>query len=279
MARQRLAQRRAGVDEGGTGQVQAHDLHQHLVRVGGAVEGAGAGAVVGPGLGFQQLRAADLAFGIKLADVGLLLVADAGGHRPARHEHGRQVAEGQRTHHQARHDLVAHAQVQHAVEHLVGQRHGGGHGDHVAREQRQVHPILALRHAIAHGRGAAGELRRAAGRQRGLLDPAREGFQRLVGGQHVVVGRDDGQVGALLRLEADLGVIRHGGHAVGEVGAGQVGALDLLPGHGAGAVEISLARGAAAGHDAGRNPLQDRVAWHGVFSCEAWGASCGAPSA
>ena len=44
---QRVAQRRVRVDEGGARQVQAHDLHQHLVGVGGAVEGAGAGAVVG----------------------------------------------------------------------------------------------------------------------------------------------------------------------------------------------------------------------------------------
>ena len=44
---QRVAQRRVGVDEGGAGQMQAHDLHQHLVGVRGAVERAGAGAVVG----------------------------------------------------------------------------------------------------------------------------------------------------------------------------------------------------------------------------------------
>ena len=56
-AGQRIAQRRVRVDEGGARQVQAHHLHQHLVGVGGAVEGAGAGAVVGLHLRFQQLFA------------------------------------------------------------------------------------------------------------------------------------------------------------------------------------------------------------------------------
>ena len=46
-AGQRLAQRRAGIDEGGVGDVQPHQLHHHLVGVGGAVEGAGARRVIG----------------------------------------------------------------------------------------------------------------------------------------------------------------------------------------------------------------------------------------
>ena len=55
---QRVAQRRIGIDEGGARQVQAHDLHQHLVGVGGAVEGAGAGRVIGLGFRRQQIGAA-----------------------------------------------------------------------------------------------------------------------------------------------------------------------------------------------------------------------------
>jgi len=42
-----VAERGVGVDEGGAGEVQAHDFHHHLVGVGGAVESAGAGAVIG----------------------------------------------------------------------------------------------------------------------------------------------------------------------------------------------------------------------------------------
>ena len=51
----------SGVDERGAGQVQAHHVHQQLVGVGGAVEGAGAGRVVRRHLGGQQVLAADLA--------------------------------------------------------------------------------------------------------------------------------------------------------------------------------------------------------------------------
>jgi hypothetical protein len=41
----------------------------------------------------------------------------------------------------------------------------GGHRDHVAREQRQLHAGLALRDAVAHRRHAARDLRhRAASR-------------------------------------------------------------------------------------------------------------------
>jgi hypothetical protein len=39
-AHQRLAQRRVRVDEGRAGQMEAHQLHHHLVGVGRAVEGA-----------------------------------------------------------------------------------------------------------------------------------------------------------------------------------------------------------------------------------------------
>ena len=42
------------------------------------------------------------------------------------------------------------------------------HGDHVAREQRQLHAGLALRDAVAHGGHAARDLRHAAGLARRL---------------------------------------------------------------------------------------------------------------
>ena len=54
------------------GQVQAHRLDDELVGVRGAVEGAGAGRVVGLRLGLEQLLAADLALGVELADAALL---------------------------------------------------------------------------------------------------------------------------------------------------------------------------------------------------------------
>ena len=122
--------------------MQPHDLHQHLVGVGRAVERAGAGAMVGPGFGFEQRVASDLALGIELAHLGLLLVAHARGHRPAGNEDRRQMTKRERAEDQAGHDLVAHAQIQGGVEHLVRQRHRGGKRDHVAGEQGQVHALL-----------------------------------------------------------------------------------------------------------------------------------------
>ncbi|MNK77416.1 hypothetical protein D3C87_970150 [compost metagenome] len=186
-AGQGIAQRRVRVDEGRARQVQAHDFHQQLVGVGGAVEGAGAGAVVGIHFRLQQLFAAGLAFGVTLAHVGFLLVGNARDHRPARHEDHRQMAEAQRAHHQARHDLVADAEHQRAVEHVVGQRHGGGQRDHFAARQAQLHARLALGHAIAHGRGATGELADGADFAQGFLDQFGKDFVRLVRREHVVI--------------------------------------------------------------------------------------------
>ena len=127
----------------------AHRFQQHLVGIGGAVEGAGAGAVVRGGLGFQ-LFAGGFA-GIALAHFRLLLVRDARGHRASRHEH-RQVAEGQRADQQARHDLVAHAEVDGGIEHVMAEADRSGLGDHIAREQRQFHAAAAP--AVAHRRHA-----------------------------------------------------------------------------------------------------------------------------
>ena len=150
--RQRVAQRRVGIDEGRAGQVQAHDLHQHLVGVGGAVEGAGAGRMIGLRLRGQQFGARRLAFRVQLADLRFLVVGEAGRHRPRRQEDRRQMAEGQRADEQARHDLVADAEIDRRVEHVVRQRDRGRERDHVAGKQRQLHALLALGDAVAHGR-------------------------------------------------------------------------------------------------------------------------------
>ena len=67
----------------------------------------------------EQRVAADQALRVLLAHLGLLGVRQAAGHRPGRHEHARQVAEVQRADQQARHDLVADAEQQRGVEHVV----------------------------------------------------------------------------------------------------------------------------------------------------------------
>ncbi len=236
--------------------MQAHDLHEHLVGIGGAIEGAGARAVIRLHLGVKQFGAADLAFGIQRADAGLLVVAHATGHGAAGHEYARQMAENQGANQQAGHDLVAHPEVEPGVEHLVAQRHRRGHGDDVARKQRQLHAGLPLGHAVAHRGHAPGELRRGARRLRSLLDPGRKRAQRLVRREHVVVRGNDGQIGPGLRadfLEHQLSRRRGGRHRVRQVGAGEVPALDLAAPRCAHARQISLAPRRATRLDALRH--------------------------
>ena len=72
LGHQGVAQRGVGADEGRARQVQAHQLHHHLVGVGRAVEGAGAGPMVGLHLGVQQLLAGRLALGVEGAHPRLL---------------------------------------------------------------------------------------------------------------------------------------------------------------------------------------------------------------
>ena len=208
--------------ERGSRQVQAHHLHQHLVAVRGAVEGTGARAVIGLHLRLQQFPAAHLSLRVQLADPGLFGVGKTGRHRAARHEYDGQMSELQGADQQARHDLVAYPEAQHAVEHVVRQRDRGGHRDDVARKQRQLHARLTLGDAIAHRRHAAGELRDRARIARSLLDDFGKPPQRLVRRQHVVVRRHDGQIGALLAAQHELVVRRKRGHGMRQVRAGYV---------------------------------------------------------
>ncbi|MNE41031.1 hypothetical protein D3C80_1350800 [compost metagenome] len=71
---QRIAQRGVRVNEGGSRQVQPHHFHYHLVGVGGAVEGAGADAVIRSGFGLQQRQSIGLAFGVQLTHAHFLFV-------------------------------------------------------------------------------------------------------------------------------------------------------------------------------------------------------------
>ncbi|MCY1410603.1 hypothetical protein D9M71_259730 [compost metagenome] len=249
-AGQLVAQRGVRVDEGGARQVQAHHFHQQLVGVGGAIEGAGARRVVGSHFRGEQLLAGRLALGEQLAHGGLFLVGDAGGHRPGRDEHHRQMAEAQRADQQAGDDLVAHAQAQRGVEHVVREGDGGAHGDHVAAGQRQLHPRFTLGDAVAHGRHPAGELADRADLVQGFLDQRREAFQRLVRREHVVVGGNDGDVGLVHQAQRLLVAIAAGRDGVGEVAAGQRTPVRALGRRGFHHGEITLTGRRAAGLDA-----------------------------
>ena len=69
-----------------------------------------------------------------------------------------------------------------------------GERDHVAAEQRELHPGTTLGDAVAHRRHAAGELGDAAGAQDLLLEQRGIALERLVRREHVVVGGDDRDV-------------------------------------------------------------------------------------
>ncbi len=64
----------------------------------------------------------------------------------------------------------------------------------IGRALRAVVDTKALGDAVAHGRNAARDLRRRAGFARRLADDLGIGLERLMGREHVVVGRDDPEV-------------------------------------------------------------------------------------
>ena len=194
---QGIPQRCVGVDEGGTRQVQAHDLHQHLVGVGRAVEGAGAGRMVGGALGLQEVLRGRACPRRRAGGRASSRCSKTRRHGAGRHQHGGQVTEGERTDDQAGNDLVADAKHQGAVEHVVAEGDRGAHGDHVAADQGQLHADLTLGDAVAHGRDAAGDLGCRTRLPRRLADQFGEPLVRLVGRKHVVVGGDDPDVGRL----------------------------------------------------------------------------------
>ncbi len=216
---QRIAQWRARIDEGRPWQMQAHHFHQHLIGVGGAVEGAGAGTVIGLHFRRQQLVAPGLAFGVALAHRRLVLVGQAGWHRAGRHEHGGQMAEAQRADQQTGNDLVADAEQQRPIEQVVRQRHRGAHGDHLATGNGQLHSRLALGDTITHRRHAARHLPHRADLAQCLAQALWVILVGLMRRKHVVVGGDDGDIGRVRQAQALLVLGAAAGNAMGEVSA------------------------------------------------------------
>ena len=247
---ERVAQRRVGIDEGRARQMQAHDLHQHLIGVGGAVESAGAGRVIGLGLRLEQVVAGRLAFGEELADFRFLVVGEARGHRSRGQEHRRQMAKREGADQEAGHDLVADAEIDRRIEHVVRKRDRRRERDDVAGEQGKLHPLLALGNPIAHRRNAARDLRRPAHGARRLLDEIGKAGVGLMGREHVIVGGDDREIGAGPLAQRLLVARCAGGEAMGEIGAAEAFAGRLVGDGGVDPREVSLARRAAALDDA-----------------------------
>ena len=128
------------------------------------------------------------------------------------------MAEAQCADQQPGHDLVANAEQRRGIEHAMTQGDRGTHRDHVAAEQRQVHARLALRHAVAHRRHPARNLRGRSGLAGENLDLLGIAPVRLMRRQHVVIGGDDADVGAGKRLDRLL-VVTRGREPVSEIAA------------------------------------------------------------
>jgi hypothetical protein len=104
--------------------------------------------------------------------------------------------------------------------------------------------------AVAHGRYAAGDLRCGADGIGGLLDEVGIGRIRLMGAQHVVIGRNDAEVQRLGAGELGLVGWGAGGKTVGEVAAGQRRAVDAFLPLRLEAIEIIPARLGTPSRDA-----------------------------
>ena len=126
-------------------------------------------------------------------------------------------------------------------------RHGGAHGNHIARKERQFHAGVALSDAVAHGGRAAGKLGGGAVFEGFFFNPGGENLQRLVGGYHVVISRHNAQIGGFLLLQFDFHRVGGSGKSVCQIGAAQLAALEAagMVG-GADALQIGGAGGAAA---------------------------------
>ena len=151
--------------------------------------------------------------------MGFFLVGQTRWHRPCRHEHGWQMAKMQSADQQTRHDLVAHAEHQCGVEHVMRQGHCRCHRNHVAAKQAELHARRTLRDAVTHGRYAARHLCGGALFAGLKLDQIRIASQRRVRREHVVVGGHDGNIGRLLDHNLEPVIARHACHRVGQIGA------------------------------------------------------------
>jgi hypothetical protein len=91
-----------------------------------------------------------------------------------------------------------------------------------SRLSRKLHPVLPLRHAVAHRRNAAGDLADRIGAVQRFADDIRVVFIGLVRGQHIVVGGNDGDIVAQHAFQRGFVIRLAGSKAVGQITAGQL---------------------------------------------------------
>ncbi len=140
----------------------------------------------------------------------------------------RQPAKTQRGDDEPRNDLVADPEMQPGIESVVAERDRRSERDDIAGKQRQLHPVLALRDAVAHGRHAARDLRGGAHFARGGADDFGEMLKRRMGREHVVIGGDDTDIRPGIAEQLHLVDHRAAGAGMGLVALGQTLAGILL---------------------------------------------------
>ena len=206
---------------------QADELHHRAHRVGGVLAAARAGPGTRHVLDLVQLVERDLARAIR-AD-GLVDRDDRGVpdalvrarvDRAVVEDEARHVepAEGHRG---GRDRLVTADEADDAVEQVAADDELDRVGDHLAADQRRLHPLGAHRDAVAHGDGV--ELhRRAARRPDALLDELREPPLVVVAGHRLDPRRRhaDERLGEVVVGEADRLQHRAGAGAIGPVRQG-----------------------------------------------------------
>ncbi len=222
----------------------------------------------------EQLLVPDFALGKQLADADLFLVGEARRHRSGGHEDRRQMAEAQRADQQAGDDLVANAEQQRAFEHVMAQTDRSRQRDRVAAEQRQLHAVLPLGDAVAHGWHAARDLRGDADLARPQLDLFGIAAIGLMRRKHVVIRGDDADVHRSPRPDRRL-VVARCGKAVRQIAARQLRAVRTAVALALDQFDIGGARRGGSFDDPVGNRPQRRVeVTHANFSRRVRSARC-----
>jgi hypothetical protein len=122
--------------------------------------------------------------------------------------------------------------------------------------------------AIVSRLNAAGDLRHAARVAHRALDRLRIGLERLMGGEHVVIGGDDRHVRRVARDQGRLVVGRAGRDAMGEIGAADLAPPLARGAHAREPRQIGRARFGAARDDRRGDLAQGFVEGHANSSCQ-----------
>ena len=164
-------------------------------RVGGEHPRARAGPRAGSPLDGQELVVVDGAVGVgtdaleHVDDRYVLARVAPGKARAAVEEHRGQIVPGRR-HQHPRERLVATGDRHHAVEPLGMHHELHGIGDHLARDERSAHSLVAHRNAVRHGDGREDQPDPAGVAHAGLGALGQLGTGE-VARRHLVAGRDD----------------------------------------------------------------------------------------